>query len=52
MILPETQLDDVHRLQRTEKWRSLLKETQSLPQIQNMTEAEITAEIEAYRSGS
>ena len=52
MILPETQLDDVHRLQRTEKWRSLLKETQSLPQIQNMTDAEITAEIEAYRSGS
>ena len=52
MILPEPQLDIVQRQQRTEKWRALLKETQSLPQAQNMSEAEITAEIEAYRSGS
>lgn len=51
MILPEPQLDVVQRQQRTEKWRTLLKETQSLPQL-NITEAEIAAEIEAYRSGS
>ena len=52
MILPEPQLDVVQRQQRTEKWHALLKETQSLPQAKNMTEAEITAEIEAYRSGA
>ena len=52
MILPEPQLDIVQRQQRTEKWRTLLKETQSLPQTLNITDAEIAAEIEAYRSGA
>jgi hypothetical protein len=32
-------------------FKDLLKETQSLPQAQSITEAEITAEIEAYRAG-
>ena len=33
------------------KWHALFKETQSLPQLQNITEKEIDAEIEAYRAG-
>jgi hypothetical protein len=33
------------------KWQALFKETQSLPQLQNITEQEIEAEIEAYRAG-
>jgi len=33
------------------KWQALFKETQSLPQLQNITEKEIEAEIEAYRAG-
>ncbi|MEI6335998.1 MAG: hypothetical protein WCS87_15665 [Methylococcaceae bacterium] len=49
MILPEPQFDVVQRQQRTEKWHALLKETQSLPQAKNMTEAEIAAEIEAHQ---
>jgi hypothetical protein len=32
------------------KWQALFKETQSLPQLQNITEKEIEAEIEAYRA--
>ena len=32
------------------KLRSLLKETQSLPQIMKLSESEIEKEIEAYRS--
>ncbi|MDE2800448.1 MAG: hypothetical protein OXI94_17435 [Gemmatimonadota bacterium] len=31
--------------------RALLKKTQSLPQIQTLTEEDILAEIEAYRKG-
>ncbi len=31
--------------------RALLKKTQSLPQIQTLTEEDIVAEIEAYRKG-
>jgi hypothetical protein len=34
-----------------DRWRQLMKETQSLPQAQAITEEEIAAEIEAYRSG-
>ena len=33
------------------KWQALFKETQSLPQLQSITEKEIEAEIEAYRAG-
>lgn len=31
--------------------KALLKETQALPQVQTITEAEIAAEIAAYRTG-
>lgn len=33
------------------KWQALFKETQSLPQLQNITDKDIEAEIEAYRTG-
>jgi hypothetical protein len=33
------------------KWQALFKETQSLPQLQNITEKDIETEIEAYRAG-
>ena len=33
------------------KWQALFKETQSLPQLQNITDKDIEAEIEAYRAG-
>jgi len=35
----------------TEKLALLFKETQALPQVQALTEAEIAAEIAAYRDG-
>lgn len=34
----------------TQELKTLFKETQSLPQVQKLSEADITAEIEAYRS--
>ena len=37
--------------ERKNKLRALLKKTQSLPQIQTLTEEDILAEIEAYRKG-
>ena len=33
------------------KWRTLFKETQALPQVKDITDADIDAEIEAYREG-
>ena len=33
------------------KWRTLFKETQALPQVKDVTDADIDAEIEAYRAG-
>jgi hypothetical protein len=33
------------------KWRALFKETQALPQVKDVTDADIDAEIEAYRAG-
>jgi hypothetical protein len=33
------------------EWQCLLRETQSLPAAQRVTEAEIAAEIAAYRDG-
>jgi hypothetical protein len=39
------------RKERSKKWRSLLRKTQSLPQVKRLTEAEIVAEISAYRTG-
>ncbi|RCJ22469.1 hypothetical protein A6S26_21910 [Nostoc sp. ATCC 43529] len=35
----------------SKKVRDLFDKTQSLPGVQDITEAEIAAEIEAYRSG-
>ena len=43
--------EDQYRNGLTEKLTLLLKETQALPQVQALTEAEISAEIAAYRSG-
>jgi len=34
-----------------ENWRTLFKQIQALPQSQAMTDAEITNEIDDYRSG-
>jgi hypothetical protein len=34
-----------------QKWRTLFKETQALPQLKDITDADIDAEIEAYRAG-
>lgn len=33
------------------KWRKLFKTTQAFPQLQNITDADIETEIEAYRAG-
>lgn len=39
------------RQEHIQAFKALLQETQALPQAQTITEAEIAAEIEAYRSG-
>ncbi|MXX12411.1 MAG: hypothetical protein F4Z86_03000 [Gemmatimonadetes bacterium] len=39
-------------VERKNELRALLKKTQSLPQIQTLTEEDILAEIEAYRNFS
>jgi len=39
------------RQEHIQAFKALLNETQALPQAQTITEAEIAAEIEAYRSG-
>ena len=33
------------------KWQTLFKETQSLPQLHEISEADIAAEIDAYKAG-
>ena len=38
------------RKERSKKWRTLLRKTQSLPQVKRLTEADIAAEIAAYRA--
>lgn len=40
------------KVERKNELRDLLKKTQSLPQIQTLTEEDILAEIEAYRNFS
>ena len=40
------------KVERKNELRALLKKTQSLPQIQTLTEEDILAEIEAYRNFS
>lgn len=42
---------DEDRKAAVEEFKALFKETQSLPQVQALTEEEILAEIEAYRKG-
>lgn len=42
---------DEDRKAAVEEFKALFKETQSLPQVQALTEEEILAEIEAYRRG-
>ena len=39
------------RKERGKKWRALLRKTQSLPQVKRLTEADISNEIAAYRTG-
>ncbi|MCW5959815.1 MAG: hypothetical protein KIS76_06595 [Pyrinomonadaceae bacterium] len=39
------------RAARVRKLRNLFKETQSLPQIQTLSEDDILREVEAYRNG-
>ncbi len=39
------------RKERGKKWRTLMRKTQSLPQVKRLTEADIAAEIVAYRAG-
>jgi len=38
------------RKERGKRWRALLRKTQSLPQVKRLTEADIAAEIAAYRA--
>jgi hypothetical protein len=38
------------RKERSKKWRALLRKTQSLAQVKRLTEADIAAEIAAYRA--
>ncbi|NOS88416.1 MAG: hypothetical protein HOP34_07700 [Methylococcaceae bacterium] len=43
-------MSEMDMTERLNKWRTLFKETQALPEIQGITEANIDAEIEAYRA--
>ena len=38
------------RQDRGKRWRTLMRKTQSLPQIKRLSEADIAAEIAAYRT--
>lgn len=43
---------DPQRQEKLRKLRNLMQETQSLPQLQSLTEEELIKEIAAYRNGS
>ena len=43
--------EDNPKVEISNKLRDLFDKTQSLPEVQDITEAEIEAEIEAYRRG-
>lgn len=45
-IMPEKDLQN-----NIQQWQAVFKETQALSQIKDLSEADIAAEIEAYRSG-
>ncbi len=45
-------VDQSHQpTERLESWQTLMRHVQALPQSQNITDQDITAEIEAIRSG-
>ncbi len=44
-------VEDSDRSERVRKLKNLFKETQSLPQIQTLSEDDILREVEAYRNG-
>ena len=44
--------EDDNRAERVRQLQDLLKETQSLPQAQTLSEDDILREVEAYRSGN
>ena len=43
--------EEDNRKQRVRELKALFKETQSLPQIQTLSENDILREVEAYRNG-
>lgn len=43
--------EDKDRAERLRQWKQLFKETQALPQVQDITEEDIAKEIEDYRAG-
>ncbi|NEX19868.1 hypothetical protein G3480_05990 [Thiorhodococcus mannitoliphagus] len=44
-------VDDAEHEQRARRWRDLFARTQALPQATQLTDEDISREIEAYRSG-
>ncbi len=42
---------DLERQRRSDAFQQLLKDTKALPQLKNLTEADITAEVAAFRNG-
>jgi hypothetical protein len=50
-ILAVVDGDELARKESTKKLRQLLRKTQALPQIKEITDEEIAAEIAAYRAG-
>ncbi len=51
VVFPDAESGEVQRRQRIARWQALLKETQALPSAKSITDAEIDAEIVAYRDG-
>jgi hypothetical protein len=43
---------DTQRQERVRQLQKLMQETQALPQLKNLTEEELQAEIASYRNGS
>ncbi len=52
--LVEVLVVDQHRTapEREESWRRLMRQVQELPQVQALSDADIAAEIDAYRETS
>ena len=51
IVLVENEPETVEVIEaRVNEWKSLFRETQSLPQAQSITEEEIAAEIAEYRA--